>query len=76
MCPAPFLLKLCSIVEKNIPQIEVSFYIIIMIYLYGYSAVKIVRAKKITRQTANQIKLRTLHKLKTYIYIFSESLSF
>lgn len=40
--------------------------IITMVYLYGYSAAEIARAKKITRQAVNQIKLRALRKLKDY----------
>jgi len=41
--------------------------IITMVYLYGYSAAEIARAKEITRQAVNQIKLRALRKLKNAI---------
>lgn len=41
--------------------------IITMIYLYGYSAAEIARAKKITRQAVNQIKMRALKKLRCSI---------
>lgn len=42
---------------------ESEFNIIVMIYLQGYSAAGIARAKHITRQAVNQIKRRALKKL-------------
>lgn len=38
--------------------------IITKIYLYGYSAAEVAREKKITRQAVNQIKLRSLKKMR------------